>query len=106
MRRIHIALAVADLEVSIDDYSGRLGAPPVAVVPGKYALWRTPEVNLSINCVADAAQPLRHLGFEDDAVVKKSAQSDANGLLWESFNSTLQDEEIIRAYGAPHVPGY
>jgi hypothetical protein len=45
-----VALAVDDLEASIRDYSERLGAAPVAVVPGAYALWRTAHVNLSVNC--------------------------------------------------------
>jgi catechol 2,3-dioxygenase-like lactoylglutathione lyase family enzyme len=104
MRRIHIALAVDDLEDSIVDYAERLGARPVAVVPGKYALWRTPEVNLSINCDVDATQRLRHLGFEDDDVATKSESSDVNGLLWEAFNAALQDQAITQAYGEPSGP--
>jgi catechol 2,3-dioxygenase-like lactoylglutathione lyase family enzyme len=99
MRRLHVALAVDDLDATIHDYSERLGAVPVAVVVGTYALWRTPEVNLSVNCDVAAGERLRHLGFEDDAVSTKSESTDVNGLLWESFSPHWQDEGIIRAYG-------
>lgn len=33
MKRFHIALAVADLDASISDYSTRFGQPPQAVSP-------------------------------------------------------------------------
>jgi catechol 2,3-dioxygenase-like lactoylglutathione lyase family enzyme len=98
MRRLHIALAVDDFDATIHDYSQRLGADPVVVV-GKYALWRTPEVNLSVNCDVAAGDRLRHLGFEDDAVNTKSESTDVNGLLWESFSPRWQDEGIMRVYG-------
>ena len=104
-RRLHVALAVDDLDATIRDYSGRLGAQPVAVVPGKYALWRTSEVNLSVNCDVAGSERLRHLGFEDDAVSTKSETTDVNGLLWESFNAQWQDEGIVKIYGTPRVPG-
>jgi hypothetical protein len=99
MRRIHIALAVDDLEATISDYTVRLASPPVAVVPGKYALWRTPEVNLSVNADAESAERLRHLGFEDDAALDMTSEHDVNGLMWERFNATWQDEGLVRVYG-------
>jgi catechol 2,3-dioxygenase-like lactoylglutathione lyase family enzyme len=99
MRRLHLALAVDDLDATIHDYSERLGAEPVAVLVGKYALWRTPEVNLSVNCDVAAGERLRHLGFEDEALSTKSESTDVNGLLWESFSPHWQDEGIIRVYG-------
>ncbi len=99
MRRLHVALAVDDLDATIREYSDRLGAEPVAVVAGKYALWRTPEVNLSVNCDVASDQRLRHLGFEDDDVVAKSESTDVNGLMWESFSPQWQDEGIIQVYG-------
>ena len=101
MRRLHVALAVDDLDATIHDYSERLGADPVAVVAGKYALWRTPEVNLSVNCDVAGSERLRHLGFEDDDVVTKTESTDVNGLMWESFNAEWQDEGIVRIYGPP-----
>jgi catechol 2,3-dioxygenase-like lactoylglutathione lyase family enzyme len=104
MRRLHVALAIDDLEATIDDYSRRLGAEPVTVVAGSYALWRTPEVNLSINCDVDAGERLRHLGFEDDDVITKSESTDVNGLMWESFSPSWQDEGIVRLYGTPEQP--
>jgi hypothetical protein len=101
MRRLHIALAVDDLDATIHDYSQRLGAAPVAVVAGVYALWRTAEVNLSVNCDPSSTERLRHLGVENDAVESKTVSTDVNGLVWESFTAAQQDEEIIRAYGSP-----
>jgi catechol 2,3-dioxygenase-like lactoylglutathione lyase family enzyme len=44
MRRLHVALAVNDLEATIDDYSERLGAEPTVASAGQYAVWRTLEV--------------------------------------------------------------
>ena len=101
MRRIHIALAVDSLDDTIVDYTRRLGAEPVAVVPGKYALWRTPEVNLSINADVGSDQRLRHLGFEDDTVAEKTEDHDVNGIMWEAFTSAWQDEGLVRVYGPP-----
>ncbi len=101
MRRFHLALAVSDLEATIEDYTRRLGSAPVAVVPGKYALWRTPEINLSINSDASLEQRLRHVGFEDDDIIEKEQGTDVNGLMWEAFNAADQDAEIVRAYGQP-----
>lgn len=99
MRRLHVALAVDDLDATIADYSGRLGADPVAVVPGRSALWRTPEVNLSVNCGTGAGQRLRHLGFEDDSAGARTESRDVNGLTWESFTVESQDEGIVAVYG-------
>lgn len=99
MRRIHVALAVDDLEATIADYTTRLGAPPVAVVTGKYALWRTAEVNLSVNADVSTTNRLRHLGFEDDDVATRFEATDVNGIVWESFSPTWQDQGIVEVYG-------
>lgn len=104
MRRIHVALAVDSLEATVADYTARLGAEPVAVVPGKYALWRTPEVNLSVNADTSPEQRLRHIGFEDDTVMAKQEDHDVNGIMWETFSPTWQDEGIVRVYGQPVPP--
>jgi hypothetical protein len=100
MRRFHIALAVADLGQSIHDYSQRLGAKPTAVVTGKYAMWRTDQLNFSINQMPDRAGQLRHLGFEDEAAAGFSSDHDVNGIEWERFSPTAQDEKIVEIYGA------
>lgn len=101
MKRFHIALAVANLDESIADYSHRLGQPPSAVVPGQYAMWRTDLLNFSINEKPERAGQLRHVGFEDDAVRGYSSSIDVNGLEWESFSAAEQDARIIRTYGVP-----
>lgn len=104
MKRFHIALAVADLEASISDYSVRLGRPPSAVVPGQYAMWRTELLNFSINENPEMAGRLRHVGFEDDTAQGYSSSVDVNGLMWELFPAAEQDARIVSAYGVPVNP--
>lgn len=99
MKRIHVALAVDDLDTTIADYTERLGASPITVVTGKYALWRTTEVNLSVNSGVATTGRLRHLGFEDDEVATKSETTDVNGIRWEAFSPASQDEAIGTVYG-------
>ena len=101
MRRFHIALAVADLTASIRDYSVRLGVEPTAVVSGKYAMWRTSQLNFSINQMPQRAGQLRHLGFEDSAAGDFSSDHDVNGIEWELFSPEAQDDKIVDVYGVP-----
>jgi hypothetical protein len=98
-RRFHIALAVEDVEDVVGDYTERLGAPPVQHIAGTYALWRTPEINLSISQADAGASALRHVGFEDSTVTEKTYATDRTGLLWERFSPALQDAEITQVYG-------
>jgi len=104
MKKIHIALAVADLEKSIAEYTNRLGAEPVSVAKGQYALWRTTEVNLSINEKPEEAGQLRHLGFEDSETREMSAETDINGFLWERFTASQQRDEIFEYYPDAEYP--
>ncbi|HZZ10575.1 MAG TPA: hypothetical protein VFE79_07770 [Paraburkholderia sp.] len=99
MKRFHIALAVASLEASIDDYTRRLEQPPTAVVPGRYAMWRTDLLNFSINEMPEKAGQLRHVGFEDDTADGYSSSKDVNGLEWEHFSVSEQDRRIVETYG-------
>ncbi|MFT4561502.1 MAG: hypothetical protein ACI9BW_001243 [Gammaproteobacteria bacterium] len=101
MRRIHIALAVGSITDSVEDYSVRIGAEPTVVVSGKYAMWRTDQMNFSINEIPERAGELRHLGFEDDSVEGFSAATDVNNLVWELFSPKAQDEKIREIYGEP-----
>ena len=101
MRRFHISLAVADLTASVRDYSARLGVEPAAVVSGKYAMWRTAELNFSINQMPQRVGQLRHLGFEDSAAGDFSSDHDVNGIEWELFSPKAQDEKIVEVYGVP-----
>jgi catechol 2,3-dioxygenase-like lactoylglutathione lyase family enzyme len=100
MKRFHIALAVADLDQSIADYSERLGQAPTVVVPSKYAMWRTDLLNFSINELLARAGQLRHVGFEDDNATGYQASRDVNGLEWEWFSAEEQDRRIVETYGA------
>ena len=101
MKRFHIALAVANLDESISDYSRRLGQAPSAVVPGQYAMWRTELLNFSINEKPEKAGQLRHVGFEDDAAQGYASSVDVNGIEWELFSSAEQDARIVGTYGIP-----
>ena len=99
MKRFHIALAVANLDSSITDYSCRLGQEPTVVVSDKYAMWRTDTLNFSINQIPDRAGQLRHVGFEDESVQGFSSDYDTNGLEWELFSPQAQDQKIVEIYG-------
>ncbi len=105
MKRFHIALAVANLDASIADYSRRLGQQPTAIVPGAYAMWRTDLLNFSINENAAQAGLLRHVGFEDDTAEGFAKTRDVNGIEWEQFSPAEQDQRIIDTYGIAVRPG-
>lgn len=101
MKRFHIALAVADLDASIADYSARLGQPPEAVVTGAYAMWRTDQLNFSINEEPEHAGQLRHMGFEDDDIHQTTSDADVNGIAWKHFSALTHDLRIATTYGLP-----
>lgn len=94
MKRFHLALAVTDVEATIPDYSKRLGTAPTVVVPGRYALWRTPTLNLSIRHMYGEGGVVRHLGWEDSNAETLSVEHDVNGLIWERFSARDQAREI------------
>lgn len=94
MRKLHIAIGVSDIARSVKDYTQRLGAKPVTVIPNEYALWRTTHVNFSIRKVKKGAGSLRHLGWEDSSAKRFSKTSDCNGVVWELFTAALQEQEI------------
>jgi len=100
MKRFHIAIAVRDLQASIEDYSRRLGQPATIVVAGKYAMWRTSLLNFSINQTPERAGQLRHVGFEDDRAAGFTCSRDVNGIDWELFSPDAQDKKIVEMYGA------
>ncbi len=100
MKRIHIAIGVADVQASTDDYSHRLGCPPSIVVHGEYALWRTPAVNFSIRRSPEGAGTVRHLGWEDESAAVFTQETDVNGIIWEHFSAQQQEKEIDEAWPA------
>ena len=95
MKKLHLALSVANIEDSVLEYSQKLNHKPDLVIENTYALWRTDHLNLSIRKVNDAkAGELRHLGFEVENAEEFVAQKDCNGILWEHFDAKLQAQEI------------
>jgi hypothetical protein len=96
--RIHIALAVENLQESIADYSQRLGVTPSWIATNKYALFRTDTLNLSLSVNPAKAGQLRHLGFENDTITDYSQEQDVNGIKWEYFNKQQQEQEILEFY--------
>lgn len=98
-KRFHIALGVADIAASVEDYSDRLQAQPALVVPDAYALWRTPSLNFSIRKVpAEQVGQLRHLGWEDAKCASFQTEADPNGIQWEHFSLAQQLDEIALAW--------
>jgi len=78
-KRVHVAIAVADLEAAIEEYTARLGVGPVTIS-------------------ANAAGKLRHLGFEDDSSPAATVETDSNGFIWEHFTLAQQAEEILERW--------
>jgi len=104
MKRFHIALAVADVDASITDYSKRLGQTPQVAIAGTYAMWRTDQLNFSISQDSACAGQMRHVGFEDDEVKGFRREADINGIEWENFSALAQDLRIVSTYGvSPNV---
>jgi catechol 2,3-dioxygenase-like lactoylglutathione lyase family enzyme len=102
MKRLHLAIATHDIAATVQDYTQRLGAAPVVVVPGDYALWRTETLNFSVR-QDSTCEPgtLRHLGWEDDEAPTLTTDTDCNGLLWEHFAAHHQAAEIHEIW--PHA---
>ena len=106
MKRFHIALAVADLDASIKDYSARLGQPPQVIVDDAYALWRTELLNFSIRREPGQAGKLCRMGFLDDETHDVTRDTDVNGIPWERFSTLAHDLRVATAYGVPrYAPG-
>jgi hypothetical protein len=98
MKKVHLALGVADFDASVREYTARLGTPPCCTVEGSYALWRTDLLNLSIRVDPASAGKVRHLGFEDSDADSFSVATDANGFVWERFAAEHQRAEITQLW--------
>jgi len=93
-RRLHLGLAITDLEASIRFYETLLGEPPIKVREG-YAKFEPadPSVNLSLNVVSKAAtpHPHGHYGIQvktAEAVKAASERLGAAGLKTEIEEAT------------------
>lgn len=118
MKRLHVHVAVDDLDRSIGFYSTLFGADPSVVKPD-YAKWMVddPRVNFAISAGAQARKGVEHLGIqvEDNeelaqvcdrlkvagrpvleqgkttccyAQSEKSWVTDPDGVIWEAFHTT------------------
>lgn len=95
MKKLHLAIGVANIEESVKQYSLEFEASPVLIIPGEYALWRTDSLNVSIRKTKpEEFGKLRHLGWEKESVSKFSLKKDINGIDWEEFDAKLQEDEI------------
>ena len=96
MQKIHLALAVTNLNESITDYTERLESEPCLVIQNQYALWRTGLLNLSITQVHNPGEKagFRHLGWEDEQAKGFTSSEDTNGITWEHFDFPSQIEAI------------
>ena len=97
--KVHLAIAVNDLEMSVAEYTRLLGSRPDLVIPGQYALWRTSILNMSLRCTGQDAGTVRHIGFERDDATTFEEYRDVNGLTWETFNKYHQADEIRSVWG-------
>ena len=107
MNRIHISISTSNIDRSIEDYTKRTGVAPCSVVEGKYALWRTEILNLSVSCDPRCKDgELRHLGWEDPSASAFTRDTDVNGIVWERFSAQQQADEINHTWpAANYVPG-
>jgi len=98
MKRFHLAIAVEDFGASLEAYSRRLSAAPELLVPGRFALWRTELLNVTISCKPGQAAGLRHVGFEDVSVSTPYEERDLNGIIWEYFSADAQMKELAEKF--------
>ena len=106
MKRIHVALAVGNLDAAIADTRLRLGVEPCVVVSRTYALFRTAYANLSLTEDASKAGQLRHLGIEDPDATTFTSEPGPDGLVWERFTAEQQADEINTHWPqASYTPG-
>ncbi|MEM7204597.1 MAG: ArsI/CadI family heavy metal resistance metalloenzyme [Planctomycetota bacterium] len=97
--RVHIALAVADLERSRAFYEAFLGAAPTKLRPG-YAKFEPtdPSINLTLNAVEaldDQREPATHYGVQ---VKSTAAVRDAIARLTQAGLATSVEEQTTCCY--------
>ena len=95
MKRLHLALGVADIPASIIEYTNRLGKKPLVIIENEYALYRTDTLNVSIRKVSSPDVGLRHLGWESPDYTSFEEEIDCNGITWEFFPKEDQVKEIL-----------
>lgn len=95
MKRFHISISVENYHEAVADYSQRLCMAPCVTNEGRYALWRTGILNMSISCKpGQPAGIVRHIGFEDSDEPGFREERDCVGIVWEYFSAATQRQEI------------
>jgi catechol 2,3-dioxygenase-like lactoylglutathione lyase family enzyme len=100
LKRLHVHVAVADLERSIGFYSTLFAAQP-SVRKSDYAKWmlHDPKVNFAISARGGRAEGVDHLGIEveTDAELRELA-----GRLSQAGESTRDQEATTCCYAQSH----
>lgn len=96
MKRLHVHVAVPDLEQSIRFYSTLFGAEPVKVKPD-YAKWmlEDPRVNFAISHRGSRAAGVDHVGVQVDS---RAELDELAGRLKAAGNSTFDEEAVTCCY--------
>jgi catechol 2,3-dioxygenase-like lactoylglutathione lyase family enzyme len=96
MKRLHVHVAVPDLEQSIRFYSTLFGAQPVKVKPD-YAKWmlEDPRVNFAISQRGTRAPGVDHVGVQVDS---RAELDELAGRLKAAGNQTLDEEAVTCCY--------
>ena len=96
MKRLHVHVAVPDLQQSIRFYSTLFGADPVKVEPD-YAKWmlEDPRVNFAISRRGSRALGVDHIGVQVDT---RAELDELAGRLKAAGNETLDEEATTCCY--------
>lgn len=96
MKRLHIHVAVPDLNESIRFYATLFGAEPVKVKPG-YAKWmlEDPRVNFAISARGSRAPGIDHIGVQVDS---RAELGELAGRLKLAGEKTFDEEAVSCCY--------
>ncbi|MEA3017220.1 MAG: hypothetical protein QOI38_1942 [Sphingomonadales bacterium] len=96
MKRLHVHVAVEDLDRSVGFYSTLFGAAPT-VIKGDYAKWMLddPRVNFAISSGRHGGTGIEHLGIQTD---NPEELADVYGRLASAGRPLLEEGETVCCY--------